>query len=60
VARLDLAFQGVKREFSADDYLRLFLTDAPMIATQIVGEGRNLKWRIRGRTAQGWVDEEMP
>lgn len=60
VARLDLGLQGVKREFNAGDYVRLFAADGTRVATQIIGEGRNLKWRLRARTSHGWVDEDMP
>ena len=48
VARLDGLVPGVGREFTADDFARLFERDAEHLATQLEGEGRNLKWRLRG------------
>jgi len=29
-------------------------------AIQIDGEGRDLKWRLRGRTFDSWIDDDMP
>lgn len=59
VARLDHALPGVQREFTARDLARLYATHHEPSATQIAGEGANLKWRLRPRTAQGWVDDDF-
>lgn len=48
VARLDGMVPGVGREFTADDFARLFEREPEHLATQLDGEGRNLKWRLRG------------
>lgn len=58
VAKLDGMLLGVGREFSADDFLRLFERDAERRATQIEGEGQGLTWRIRARPPEGWVDPQ--
>ncbi len=58
VARLDGVLLGVGREFSEADFQRLFGRDEERRATQIEGEGRGLTWRIRARTAGGWVDRQ--
>lgn len=50
---------GVGREFSADDFQRTFEQAGERQATQLEGEGRNLKWRIKAKTPGGWVDPEM-
>ncbi len=55
VVRIDAVVLGVGREFGATDFERLFGTADEQTATQIEGEGQNLKWRIRARTAEGWV-----
>ena len=60
VVRLDTVLLGVRREFTDADFVRLFASDYDRVATQIDGEGRSLKWRLRGRTAGGWIDEDMP
>lgn len=59
VARLDGVLLGVGREFSEADFQRLFGRDEERSATQIEGEGQGLTWRIRARTAEGWVDARI-
>lgn len=59
VARLDNPLPGVQREFTARDLARLYAINHEPMATQIAGEGMNLKWRLRGRNAKGWVDEDF-
>jgi len=59
VARIDVTIIGVDREFSADDFQRTFEQAGERQATQLEGEGRNLKWRIKAKTPGGWVDPEM-
>ncbi|MBX3649862.1 MAG: hypothetical protein KF771_00645 [Burkholderiales bacterium] len=56
VVRIDAVILGVGREFSAADFERLFGTTDEQPATQIEGEGQSLQWRIRARTAGGWID----
>jgi len=60
VVRLDMALPGVRREFTAADFVRLFIGEHERLGTQLEGEGRNLKWRLRGRTNDAWVDDAMP
>lgn len=55
VLRIDAVVLGVGREFGTADFERLFGTTGEQPATQIEGEGQSLKWRIRARTAEGWV-----
>lgn len=59
VARIDEVVLGVRQQFTADDFQRFFEHHSERQATQIEGEGRGLKWRIKGRTAVGWVDPGM-
>lgn len=59
VAKLDGTLLRVGREFTTDDFFRLFGSDDERHATQIEGEGLGLTWRIRARTPQGWVDSKM-
>ena len=59
VAKLDGTLLHVGREFTMNDFYRLFGSDDERHATQIEGEGRGLTWRIRARTPQGWVDSKM-
>ncbi len=58
VTKLDSMLLGVGREFSADDFRRLFERDAERRATQIEGDGLGLTWRIRARPPEGWVDPQ--
>lgn len=60
VARLDALLLGVGREFTAEDFLRLYEYEGERLATQLEGEGKDLKWRLRARTPGGWVDAGMP
>ncbi len=48
VVRIDSVLLGVGREFNEEDFARLFEYDPERLATQLDGEGRNLKWRLRG------------
>ena len=59
VVRLDGALFGVGREFSDSDFLRLFEHAGERHATGLEGEGQGLTWRIRARTATGWVDPQI-
>lgn len=58
VVRIDPTLLGVGREFGAADFERLFAAAEEQPATQVEGEGLQLKWRIRARTPAGWVDRE--
>ena len=58
VVRIDATLLGVGREFGAADFERLFGTADEQPATQVEGEGQQLKWRIRARTPAGWVDRD--
>ncbi|HTD90489.1 MAG TPA: hypothetical protein VK663_07490 [Burkholderiales bacterium] len=60
VTRLDAVLLGVGREFTDADFVRLFANDYERAATQLHGEGRDLKWRLRARTPYRWVDAGMP
>jgi hypothetical protein len=60
VTRIDSVLPGVRREFTHADFVRLFVNNHERAAIQIDGEGRNLKWRLRGRTFDSWVDDDMP
>jgi hypothetical protein len=60
VTRIDSVLPGVRREFTDADFVRLFVNNHERAAIQIDGEGRNLKWRLRGRTFDSWVDDDMP
>jgi hypothetical protein len=60
VTRIDTVLPGVRREFTDADFVRLFVGDFARVATQIDGEGRSLKWRLRARSYDRWVDEAMP
>jgi hypothetical protein len=60
VTRIDTVLPGVRREFTDADFVRLFVGDFSRVATQIDGEGRSLKWRLRARSFERWVDEAMP
>lgn len=59
VVRLDIQLIGVGREFIDADFLRLFEHINDQFATQIEGEGRELKWRLRARSGDAWVDPVM-
>jgi hypothetical protein len=59
VARLDATLPGVQREFTERDLARLYALYSEPLATQIAGEGRDLKWRLRGRSGTGWADESV-
>lgn len=58
VVRIDATLLGVGREFGAADFERLFGAVEEQPATQVEGEGLQLKWRIRARTPAGWVDRD--
>jgi hypothetical protein len=60
VTRIDTVLPGVRREFTDADFVRLFVGEFARVATQIDGEGRSLKWRLRARSFDRWVDEAMP
>lgn len=60
VTRIDTVLPGVRREFTEADFVRLFVNNYERRAIQIDGEGRNLKWRLRGRTFDSWIDDDMP
>lgn len=60
VTRINAVLPGVRREFTDADFVRLFVNHFERQAIQIDGEGLNLKWRLRGRTFDSWVDEDMP
>ncbi len=60
VTRIDTVLPGVRREFTDADFVRLFVNNYERSAIQIDGEGRNLRWRLRGRTFESWVDDDMP
>jgi hypothetical protein len=60
VTRIDAVLPGVRREFTEADFVRLFVNNYERPAIQIDGEGRNLKWRLRGRTFDSWIDDDMP
>lgn len=60
VTRIDTVLPGVRREFTETDFVRLFVNNYERPAIQIDGEGRNLKWRLRGRTFDSWIDDDMP
>ncbi len=47
VVRLDAPLLGVGREFTEGDFARLFELNHERLATQIDGEARDLKWRLR-------------
>lgn len=49
VVRLDTMLLGVGREFTPEDLARLFDLGNEHLATQFVGEGRTLRWRLRNR-----------
>jgi len=59
VVRIDAVILGVGREFGATDFERLFGTTDVQPATQVEGEGQSLQWRIRARTALGWIDPAL-
>ena len=59
VARFDGVLLGVGREFGDEDFRRLYGQDHERLATQLEGEGQGLSWRIRARTAEGWVDTQL-
>jgi len=59
VVRIEAVILGVGREFAAADFERLFGTADVQAATQIEGEGQSLQWRIRARTALGWIDPAL-
>ena len=52
VVRIDSVLLGVGREFTDGDFARLFEYDPRRLATQLDGEGRNLKWRLSGNTPE--------
>jgi hypothetical protein len=60
VTRIDTVLPGVRREFTNADFVRLFVNNFERSAIQIDGEGRALKWRLRGRTFDSWIDDDMP
>jgi hypothetical protein len=60
VTRIDAVLPGVRREFTDADFVRLFVNNYERRAIQIDGEGRDLRWRLRGRTYDSWIDEDMP
>lgn len=60
VTRVDAVLPGVRREFTDADFVRLFVNNYERPAIQIDGEGRDLKWRLRGRTFDSWIDDDMP
>jgi hypothetical protein len=60
VTRIDAVLPGVRREFTNADFVRLFVNNHERSAIQIDGEGRDLKWRLRGRTFDSWIDDDMP
>jgi hypothetical protein len=60
VTRIDTVLPGVRREFTDADFVRLFVNNYERPAIQIDGEGRDLRWRLRGRTFDSWIDEDMP
>jgi hypothetical protein len=60
VTRIDTVLPGVRREFTDADFVRLFVNNYERPAIQVDGEGRNLKWRLRGRTFDSWIDDDMP
>lgn len=51
VVRLDTTLLGVGREFTPGDLSRLFDVGNEHLATQLIGEGRTLKWRLRNPPA---------
>lgn len=59
VVRVDALVLGIGQEFGSADFLRVFEHAGEQLATQVEGEGQNLKWRIRARTSSGWVDPDM-
>ncbi len=60
VTRIDTALPGVRREFTNADFVRLFVNNHERSAIQIDGEGRSLRWQLRGRTIESWIDDDMP
>jgi hypothetical protein len=50
VARIDTVLLGVGQEFKVADFVQLFEEGHARTATQIDGEGRDLTWRLRGRS----------
>lgn len=60
VVRMDTPLVGPGRAFSGADFLRLFEHFSEQSATQIEGEGRELKWKLRARSGGDWVDPQMP
>jgi hypothetical protein len=60
VTRIDTVLPGVRREFTDADFVRLFVNHHERSAVQIDGEGRNLRWQLRGRTIESWIDDDMP
>jgi len=60
VTRVDTVLPGVRREFTDADFVRLFVNNYDRPAIQIDGEGRDLKWRLRARTFDSWIDDDMP
>lgn len=60
VTRIDAVLPGVRREFTDADFVRLFVNNYERAAVQIDGEGRDLRWRLRGRTFDSWIDDDMP
>ncbi len=60
VTRINTVLPGVRREFTNADFVRLFVNSFERPATQIDGMGRDLKWRLRARTFDSWIDDDMP
>lgn len=59
VARLDALLPGVRQAFTERDLTRLYTAHSEPLATQIVGEGRNLKWRLRGTASSVAEDPKL-
>jgi len=60
VTRINTVLPGVRREFTDADFVRLFVNNFERPAIQIDGLGRDLVWRLRARTFDGWIDDDMP
>lgn len=58
IVKIDAIIIGVGQTFTANDFQEIFGPTGERQATQLEGEGRGLKWRIKARTSEGWVDPQ--
>lgn len=59
IVKIDTVVVGVGQTFTADDFQRTFEQTGERRATQVEGEGQGLKWRIKAKTSEGWIDPQL-